>query len=130
MILVDTNAWIDYFRDTGSTAAHVAQLIEADEVAVAGPVITEIVRGIARPAARNKVLELLQGLHQLRQPPDLWLEAGRLGAFARKKGATLKTFDLLIATYVLHADIPLLSRDKDFIILVKIGVPIRLVNYQ
>lgn len=63
MILVDTSAWIDFFRGRGPLAARVDELIESDQVALCGPVVTELRRGLRSQAERGRVLPLLAACH-------------------------------------------------------------------
>jgi predicted nucleic acid-binding protein len=126
MILVDTSAWIDFFRGTEPFASRVDELLADDEVAICGPIFTELRRGLRSAAERRRVLPLLEACHLLPQPPDLWQAAGDLGFAARRRGATVKTLDLLIATWALHAGVPILSTDADFARLRGADVPIDL----
>lgn len=126
MILVDTSAWIDFFRGRAPLAARVDALLEDDEVAICGPILTELRRGLRGPAERGRVLPLLLACHALPQPPDLWETAGDLGFATRRRGATIKTLDLLIATWALGAGVPILTADADFATLRRAGVPIEL----
>jgi hypothetical protein len=126
MILVDTSAWVDFFRASGSMADRVDALLGAGEVALCGPVITELRRGLRSPAERRKVIPLLGGCHYLEQPENLWEEAGELGYALARKGVTVKTFDLLIATYALAHGVPLLTSDSDFAAIRRAGIPLAL----
>jgi predicted nucleic acid-binding protein len=80
-----------------------------------------------RRAERVKVLRLLEGCRLLRQPARLWDEAGELGYFLGQRGATVKTLDLLIATYALSHAVPLLTADSDFATMQRAGVGLLLV---
>jgi predicted nucleic acid-binding protein len=124
--LVDTSAWIDFFRGRGPAAPRVDALLEDDELALCGPVTTELRRGLRSAAERARVLPLLAGCHLLAMPPDLWNEAGELGCFLGRKGTAVKSLDLLIATYALAHDVPLLTRDADFALMRRAGLPLRL----
>lgn len=123
MILVDTSAWVEFFRGRGSLAEQIESLLETDEVALCGPVVTELRRGLA-PRDRTKVMTLLEACHLLEQPPHLWEDAGELGFAARRRGATVKSLDLLIAAYALNHSVPLLTKDRDFALLKGAGVPL------
>jgi tRNA(fMet)-specific endonuclease VapC len=127
MILVDTSAWIEFFRGREPVAGTVDRLLESNEVALCGPVITELRRGL-RPSERAKVMPLLAACHLLEQPAALWEEAGELGASLGRRGATLKSLDLLIATYALSHTVPLLSTDRDFLALKAAGIPLTLLR--
>ena len=122
MILVDTSAWIDFFRGRAPVAATVDSLLAENEVALCGPVITELRRGLRSARERARVLELLEGCHSLAQPQDLWAEAGELGAVLGRRGATVKSMDLLVATYALAHSVPVLTLDSDFAAIQRAGV--------
>ena len=99
MILVDTSAWVEFFRGPGLYADMVDELLESNRALLCGPVLTEIRRGLGRGRARDEVLLLLSGCSVLAQPAELWSDAGDLGAIVRRKGATIKTMDLLKITF-------------------------------
>ena len=130
MILVDTSAWIAFFRGAGSAAELVDTALGQNQVAWCGPIATELRRGFASPRERAKVLPLLEACHWLEQPDSLWQEAGDLGYALRRKGVTVKSFDLLIATYALSHGTELLSLDADFSSMRGSGVPLQLVNHD
>lgn len=113
MILVDTSAWIA-FLGTGDWGGEVDELLELDDAAICGPICTELRRGLRSPADRRKVLPLLGGCHELEQPNDLWIDAGDLDFTLARRGITVKTLDLLIATYALAHGVPLLTLDRAF----------------
>jgi predicted nucleic acid-binding protein len=121
MILVDTSAWVDFFRGRGPLAAVVDQAIEDDEAAVCGPVMAELRRGLS-PTGRDRVLELLENCPLVVDPPYLWREAGDLGYLLGRRGVSIKRFDLLIAAIALAYDLPILTRDSDFQHIRKSGV--------
>jgi hypothetical protein len=128
MILVDTSAWVEFFRDRNPAANVVDAAIADNEAAVCGPVETELRRGLLNRSERNKVLPLLSACHQLSEPAGLWLEAGELGFALRRRGVTPKTLDLLIATYALTHSVRLLATDTDFANMQKAGVALQLVK--
>jgi hypothetical protein len=127
MTLVDTSAWIDFFRDRAPIADEVDRRLNDDQVALCGPVVAELRRGLRSRRERERVLPHLLGCHLLEQPPALWEEAGDLGAKLRGVGVTVKTMDLLIATYALVHDVPILTTDTDFPLMHRAGVPLVLV---
>jgi predicted nucleic acid-binding protein len=74
------------------------------------------------------VLPLLRGCHELAQPPNLWEEAGDLGFFLGRRGAAVKSLDLLIATYALAHAIPILTSDADFALMRRAGAHLIVVG--
>ena len=127
MIVVDTSAWIEFFRGRDPAASAVDAALANNEVALCGPVETELRRGLLNERERAKVLPLLDGCHSLAQPEALWAEAGELGFALRRRGVTPKTVDLLIATYALSYSTPILTTDKGFRAMQKAGAPLQLV---
>jgi predicted nucleic acid-binding protein len=126
VILIDTSAWIAFFRGNAPLADRVDVLIESNDAAICGPIWTELRRGLRNPAERKRVLPLLASCHDLNPPPDLWNAAGDLGYLLARKGVTAKSFDLLIATHALHHDVALLTDDSDFMAMREHGVPLLL----
>jgi predicted nucleic acid-binding protein len=124
LILVDTSAWVAFFRGSGPLASRVDELLEANEVALCGPVVTELRRGLRFPAERRKVIPLLDACHELEQPARLWEEAGELGFALARKGVSVKTLDLLIAAYALSHGVALLASDSDFDSMRRAGIPL------
>jgi hypothetical protein len=124
LILVDTSAWIDFFRGRQPLADRVDDLLADNEVALCGPVVTELRRGLRSTAERRRLIPLLDGCHQLAQPEWLWEEAGELGFALARKGVTVKTLDLLIAIWALGHGVPLLATDADFDAMRAAGIPL------
>lgn len=114
MILVDTSAWVDFFRDRAPAADLVDEALATGEAAICGPIETELRRGLLNERERRKVLPLLSGCPWLSTPENLWVEAGELGYALRRRGVTPKTLDLLIATYALAHNVAVLTLDRDF----------------
>ena len=70
---------------------------------------------------------LLEALHQLAEPADLWTAAGDLGFVLARKGVTVKTLDLLIAAHALAHGAAVLTRDADFVAIERARVGLVLV---
>lgn len=127
MILVDTSAWIEFFRGRDPVAATIDGLLDEHRVALCGPVVTELRRGLRSASERRLVLPLLAGCHLIPQPPRLWEEAGDLGFALRQSGVTVKSLDLLIAAYSLASAVGLLTLDADFERMRQAGIELQLM---
>jgi predicted nucleic acid-binding protein len=126
MILLDTSAWIEFFRGREPMAGQVDDALASNAAAICGPVEFELRRGLANTRERKTVLPLLAGCHFLSQPEDLWIEAGDLGFALRRRGVTPKSMDLIIAAYAMTHSVALLTADKDFHAMHKAGIPLLL----
>ena len=120
MILIDTSAWIEFLRDTGSTVcAHVDELL-AREIAICEPVRMEVFAG-----ARDEthLLSLRRLLARAVVIPTLatdYEDAAALYRSCRRQGETVrKLMDCLIASAAIRARVPILHDDGDFDVLAR-----------
>ena len=62
-VLVDTSAWIDFFRRTeGEVGDTVANLVEEDQAVMTGPVLAELLRGVRSAKEGEELRVLLEAL--------------------------------------------------------------------
>lgn len=117
MILADTSVWIDYFN--GLVNAHTdaldATLVEGT-LAIADIIFLEILQGFKNDKDYRKAKNTLALLDQYSIFNSEMVEpcADNYRAL-RKKGITIrKTNDVIIATYCIEHQLPLLYLDRDF----------------
>lgn len=118
-MMVDTSAWVEFLRATGSKADQELQKAMAVQHALLVPpvVIQELLQG-AR--TREHFMALERELWELQVfEPDDWREthihAAQLYARCRWQGYTPRSSnDCLIAACAIEADLPLLAQDRDF----------------
>lgn len=129
MILIDTSAWIEYFRNgVPSVARKVDQCLREEDVAIGDLIYCEILQGIYSDTHRRQVEGMLLGLPRFEM---VGFESARKAAgnyrLLRTKGVTVrKTIDVLIGTFCAEHDIPLLHSDRDFDLMAPhIGLKIR-----
>lgn len=127
MILVDTSAWIDFFKDRSPYADKVSEVISSDLCCYCGPIFTEILRGCLIEKEREKIKNLFLNLSFLDFFPELWEEAAYIGAKLKRRGLNVKTLDLLIATYAMSYNKHLLTKDRDFILMKNSGLNLLLL---
>lgn len=115
LVLIDTCAWIDFFKSqTGRLGDQVAQLIDANQAAITGVVVAELLQGIKHENESKRLSVLLKSIHYLPTEEGDWLQAGQLAQQLRNKGLTLPLTDVLIATIALRHAVPVLTLDKHF----------------
>lgn len=123
MILVDTSAWVEFLRATGSPA-HVALrawLVSGEELGITDPVVMELLSG-ARGEQRADELHrfLLSLTHLAIEGPGDFEVAAELYRRCRREGVTPRSLnDCLIAAVALRLDVPVLHRDRDFDVLAR-----------
>ncbi len=114
-VLIDTSAWIDYFRKGESaTADTVSRLIENDQAMVTGPVITELLQGMRGEKEAQRLQDLLKILPYLEVRRKDWESAGRTLRDLRSRGVTIPLTDAVIGTVALRNQLPVLTIDKHF----------------
>lgn len=118
MILVDSSAWIEFLRATGSPA-HLrlrSALQDGTELACTDAIVMEILAGARDDADRDRLRRLLYGLEFLPvEGPADYEGAGELYRLCRKGGETpRKLTDCLIAAVAIRNDAELLCEDADF----------------
>lgn len=118
MILVDTSAWIEYLRATGSAQHHaVRQLIVNDaDIATTEIVVMELLAG-ARGERHLDQLRRLVGRCRLVPMEGLadFEAAAALFRTCRQAGTTIRALtDCMIAAVAIRAEMRVLHRDRDF----------------
>ncbi len=115
MTLIDTSAWIEFFRPKGDPLlkARVRDLMSIKEAAYTCPVAFELITG----ARKEELNDLRTGLGLASRfvlLPEHWDLAGSSNAALRAKGVNIPASDLLIATVAHSLKMPLLAKDAHF----------------
>lgn len=113
-VLIDTSAWIEYFRENEfSLADQVSSLVLEERVVLCGVVEYELFRG----AHKEERADLEARLNEL-EYIEFERRDHRLAASLFKKmrsvGKTLHYTDLLIAAFCIARGLILLTLDRDF----------------
>ena len=117
MILIDSSVWINYFngKTTWQTEALDQMLLQIPLI-TGDLILTEVLQGFRDDTEYNKAKEVMSILDfQQMGGFDIAIESAENYRILRKKGITVrKTIDLIIGTFCIHKNIPLLHDDKDF----------------
>ena len=118
MILVDTSAWVEFLRDTGSI---VCRRVDAEldrDIAICDAVRMEVLAGARDERHLNALRRLLARASVLPTDPAHYEEAASLFRRCRREGKTVRRLvDCLIAAVATRADVPVLHCDGDFDVL-------------
>ena len=118
MILVDTSVWIDYLNGKESSLTNILDKALIDgSVSIGDLILLEILQGIKSEREYNKTRTALATLEQYEMFGHTMVEkCAENFRFLRKKGITIrKTNDVIIATFCIENNFPLLFDDRDFI---------------
>lgn len=118
-ILIDSSAWIEYFRATGSPAAlEVRRLLseEQDRVVMCEPMAMEILAGAVDDSRYAALEQLVNGLPTLGIDVTVdYRGAAAIYRTARRAGRTIRSItDCLIAAVCIRHAAILVHRDTDF----------------
>ncbi len=115
MILVDTSAWVEFLRDTGSPVCRrVDELLDA-EVATCHPIRMEVLAGARTDSHLTDLRRLLARASLVSTEPTDYEDAAALYRTCRQRGETVRRLiDCLIAAVAIRADAPVLHADADF----------------
>jgi len=123
LTLIDTSAWVEFFRATGSVAHRRLKAMQENdaEILTTEPVTMELLAGVSSPADRIRVKRTLAAcrLVSIRNDAD-WDDAASIYAACRRSGATPRELlDCLIAAVAIRAGAPILAQDRDFELIAK-----------
>lgn len=120
MILIDTSAWVEFLRDTGSeTCNRVAALLDS-EIAVCDAVRMEVLAGARDRQHLHNLRRLLARAVVLPTEPTHYDDAAAMFRLCRQNGETVRRLmDCLIGAVALRAGVSVLHHDSDFDVLAR-----------
>ena len=120
--MVDSSVWIDYFNGQRTPETdHLDALLGSDVAAVGDLILAEVLQGFRDDAhfatARRLMSRLpcfaMLGCEQAQRAASRYRDL-------RKAGVTIrKTVDVIIGSFCIDADLPLLFSDRDFLPMVE-----------
>jgi len=116
VIVVDSSAFVEYFRPSGNSKVRhaVAQAIAADQVAVNGIIEVEIVAFAREEAEYRRLAAHFRAFQWIELGRAVFEQAAGLGATLRRKGITVQAADLIIAASAIEAGAQLYHTDSDY----------------
>lgn len=118
MIVVDSSVWIDYFNGVDSrTTDRLDALLGVEPLAVGDLILTEVLQGFRNDAHYRTAKELMTSLTVFELLGQaLAIKSADNYRVLRARGITVRrTVDVIIATYCIERELPLLFEDKDFL---------------
>jgi predicted nucleic acid-binding protein len=118
LILVDSSAWIEMWRATGSAVDHrLTRLVERGaDLATTEPIEMELLAGALGPKDELRIESALAscGLVPVAGAED-WRQAAAVYRTCRQAGITpRRLIDCLIAAVAIRAHVSILAQDRDF----------------
>ena len=118
VILIDTSAWVEFLRDTGSAVCNRVDALLESEFATCDPVRMELLAGARDERHLRDLQRLLARAVALPMGPVDYDDAATLYRLCRREGETVrKMIDCLISAVAIRAGVPILHNDIDFDVL-------------
>ena len=116
LVLVDSSAWIDYYRPGGSKEhkENIRLLLAQDRVATTGVIQVEVLTGTKTEEDYETVRHDFLAFHWLEATPATFEAASRLGFQLQRRGLTIPAIDLIIASTAIEHRSELWHRDAHF----------------
>jgi predicted nucleic acid-binding protein len=120
VILIDTSAWIEFLRDTGSPVCQRVDALLDEDIAVCDPVRMEVLAGARNERQLRDLRRLLARASTIPVVPIDYEEAAALYRLCRSEGDTVrKLIDCLIAAAAMRASASILHLGADYDILAR-----------
>jgi predicted nucleic acid-binding protein len=112
MISADTSTWVAFLHgDEGEDTRLLDRALEDRQVVMVPAVLTEL---LSDPKLPSSVAETLKDVPLIEIGSHYWQRAGLLRAKVLAKARKARLGDALIAQSCIDANIPLITRDRDF----------------
>ncbi len=124
-MLIDSSAWIEFFRPGGIQLAkdRVSDELKKHSAAFSDPIEFEVMSGCSRPGQRELVEDALRMSHCVGLERQDWIAATEANLKLRKKGIQIAVIDLLLAVISIRVGLCILTRDSDFEIIRENALP-------
>ena len=118
MILVDTSAWVEFLRNTGSPVCSLVEEALTDEITICDAVRMEVLAGARDESHLMSLRRLLARAVDIPIESTDYDDAAALYRRCRRRGETpRKLIDCLIASVAIRTGTPVLHSDADFDVL-------------
>ena len=114
-LLIDTSAWIDFFRGKQSTVTDTVQLaLQLGLARLCGPVKAELLQGVKNKKEKQQLAVMFDAVENLDTHEADWETAGSSLQILRESGITLSLTDALIAAIATRHKAHVLTLDHHF----------------
>lgn len=115
MIVIDTSAWIEFLRDTGSKVCDTVDALLSADVAICDAISMEVLAGVRNDEHLAQLRSLLARATLVPILAEHYDHAAALYRTCRRSGATVRKFiDCLIAAVAIRSNATVLHADADF----------------
>ena len=113
-VLVDTSAWIDYFAGDERVVRSLARSMDEGRVVISGQVKQEVMQGTRDERSFARLERAMSTWSYEAETPADFVEAARIYARLRWKGAIVPPSDCLIAALAKRCGLAVCATDPHF----------------
>ncbi len=130
MKLIDSSAWIEYYRKAGNKDYKVSiyNAIKDNNAAVNGIIRLEILVFTKTDFEYNEISSDFDAFHNLELDEKVFQKASEIGFNLRRKGIAIPSADLVIAANAIVAESQLIHFDKHYTYIAE-QYPLELISF-
>jgi tRNA(fMet)-specific endonuclease VapC len=114
-ILVDTSAWIEFFRKKESSVSLILrEYLKLNQTYYTGPIAVELYQGAKTSKEVEVIDQLLETIHYVEITRSHYHHAGQISHKAARSGKIFSIVDLILAVVAHDEQLNLLSLDTHF----------------
>jgi predicted nucleic acid-binding protein len=114
IVLVESSAWISFFRGDKAACRRIDPLLQAKVVRTTGPVFVELVSGARNKSIQTELKALLLSIPWLPPFEPVWERVAETRFLLARIGRSCSVIDILIAQAASDWGAKLLTRERDF----------------
>lgn len=119
-VLIDTSAWIEYFRHSRrAVTQQVAFLVSTQGAVTSGVILGELFQGALNAEEVEAIRKLRDAVASLGDSTAMWEEAGLLARDLRRRGHTIALIDCYLAVLAHANHCAILSLDQHFLLIAR-----------
>ena len=113
-VLVDTSAWIDFFRKNEPVYSTVLKIMDENRICCIGIILAELIQGARTREEIATLKDFIDVFDFIGESNGLWEQAGELSFSLKKEGKQVGLADCYIATAANAEKAAILTMDIHF----------------
>lgn len=131
MKLIDSSAWIEFYRKNGDIhyKEEIIKALKENDAAICGIIKIELLIHTKTIHEYNMLASDFSAIHWLESNEHLYSKASEIGFELKKKGITVPVTDLIVASCAVIYGAMLIHFDKHFIMINKY-YPLKMISFN
>jgi predicted nucleic acid-binding protein len=113
-IIIDTSAWIEYFKNNGKYVSLIEDNLNMENVLITGIIVSELLHGVRGSKEYDLLSKSIGAVPYIECIYNDWLKTGKILYELKRKGMSLPLTDVLIAVIAIRNSASILTLDRHF----------------